>query len=155
MWYCDSHVGHHLLTDMISKLANLSRRYTNHSVRATSITALDDAGVKARHIIRISGHKSETSVKSYSSRLNENRKREFSQHLSKTIIQENAPASSSNTGSNVLIGRPLINLCDNQNSMEGCSNVEFHDSIPSISTHTSMRRAVFERKNQPFVFNIF
>jgi hypothetical protein len=49
----------------ISEQAKLSFRYTNHSVRATAITALDDADIETRHIMRASGHKSETSIRSY------------------------------------------------------------------------------------------
>ena len=35
----------------ISKLANLSREYTNHSIRATSITILDECGFEARALV--------------------------------------------------------------------------------------------------------
>ena len=58
----------------ISKLANFSMNYTNHSIRATSITEMDEAGVASPHIIRISGHKSETSIKNYSNRLSDKNK---------------------------------------------------------------------------------
>lgn len=47
----------------LSKKAKLSRIYTNHCWRATSITLLD--GYKARHVMVISGHKSESSIRSY------------------------------------------------------------------------------------------
>lgn len=57
----------------ISEQAKLSFRYTNHSVRATAITDLDDAGIEARHM-RASGHKSEASIRSYAKRLSENKK---------------------------------------------------------------------------------
>lgn len=44
----------------ISKEAELLRVYTNHSIRATPITALETCGCEARHIIadHDSGHKS-------------------------------------------------------------------------------------------------
>ena len=50
----------------ISERASLSKVYTNHSIRATSITLLDKKGLEARHIMSVSGHKSETSIRSYS-----------------------------------------------------------------------------------------
>ena len=55
----------------ISKLAELSREYTNHSIRATSITILDGCGFEAQHIMCVSGHKSETSIRSYASKTND------------------------------------------------------------------------------------
>ncbi|XP_066925857.1 uncharacterized protein [Clytia hemisphaerica] len=38
--------------------------YTNHCIRATSISMLDDVGMEARHIMTVSGHKSESSIRS-------------------------------------------------------------------------------------------
>ncbi|VDI16195.1 Hypothetical predicted protein [Mytilus galloprovincialis] len=72
----------------ISEKAKLSRRYTNHSIRATSITAMDEAGIEARHIMRASGHRSEASICSYSKRLSENKQREMSDSLN-SILQTN------------------------------------------------------------------
>ena len=68
IWYCNCPLGKNTLGKMmatISSVAGISDRYTNHCIRATSISALDRAGFEARHIIRASGHKSEQSVKSY------------------------------------------------------------------------------------------
>ena len=50
----------------ISTDAGLSQLYTNHSIRATCITVLDSAGNEARHIMSVSGHRSEASIRSYS-----------------------------------------------------------------------------------------
>ena len=38
-------------TKTISKQANLWRLYTNHSIRSTSVTILDNSGLEARHIV--------------------------------------------------------------------------------------------------------
>ena len=59
MWYENSPLGVNKLGDMmkiISKGANLSQVYTNHSVRASAITVLSDANVPDRHIMFVSGH---------------------------------------------------------------------------------------------------
>lgn len=63
VWYRNAAVGHNTLGNFmktISIKAELSQIYTNHCIRATCITALDDNGVEARHIMNVSGHKSET-----------------------------------------------------------------------------------------------
>jgi len=61
IWYNNSPVGKHLLGSMmtnISKRGQLSRHYTKHSIRATSITIMDESGFESRHIMKVSGHKS-------------------------------------------------------------------------------------------------
>ena len=65
----------------ISREANLSKEYTNHCIRATSVTVLDDSGFEARHIMSLSGHRSESSIRSYS-RTSMGIKRKMSTQLS-------------------------------------------------------------------------
>jgi hypothetical protein len=80
VWYTHAPLGKNTLSNLmrnISKLANLSMNYTNHSIRATSITEMDEAGVASRHIMRISGHKSETSIKNYSNRLSDKKRGKY------------------------------------------------------------------------------
>ena len=52
----------------ISQAAQLSRVYTNHSVRATAITLWSNAGVPNHHIMAISGHRNEQSLAHYNTR---------------------------------------------------------------------------------------
>ena len=54
------------------KMKNISsragtRKYTNHCLRATSITSLQNAGFRDREIMSVSGHRSESSLKHYAS----------------------------------------------------------------------------------------
>ena len=65
--------------ESISREANLSQIYTNHSIRATAVTVLEHSNIEARHITRASMHKSESSIRSYARRLSENKQREISQ----------------------------------------------------------------------------
>ena len=51
---------------VISEEANLSLVYTNGSIRATSVTILDQAGLEARNIVTVSEHWSEKSIQHYS-----------------------------------------------------------------------------------------
>ena len=65
----------------ISGTAQLSHVYTNHSIQATNITTLDDAGFEARNSMRVIGYKSEVSVYSYSNRLSTKKKQQSSDTL--------------------------------------------------------------------------
>ena len=81
MWYYNAPLGVNTLGNMManmSKKYNLSQRYTNHCLRATTISILDSAGIQGRHSIRVSGHKAEESLKSYSRTITNARKREIS-----------------------------------------------------------------------------
>ena len=65
VWYDNQVVGVHTLGNemkILSRRARLSREYTNHSIRATSVTILDNSGFEARHIMCVSGHRQESSI---------------------------------------------------------------------------------------------
>ena len=57
----------------------LSKIYTNHSVRAISVTILDECGFEARHI---SEHHNESSIRSNASKTNDAVKHAMSVSLS-------------------------------------------------------------------------
>lgn len=68
VWYQNRVLGKNKLGSMmtiISKRAQLSHSYTNHCIRATTITGFSYAGFEVRHIMTVSGHRNESSVKSY------------------------------------------------------------------------------------------
>ena len=84
MWYTKQPLGVNTLGSMLSRIskdADLSRVYTNHSVRATTITALNDAGFETRVIMAVSGHRSEASVRNYCTDINQAQKRQTSNAL--------------------------------------------------------------------------
>jgi len=71
VWIENRCLGVNKLGDMmkiLSKAANLSKIYTNHSVRATAITLWSDAGLSNRHVMSLSGHRNENSLCSYNTR---------------------------------------------------------------------------------------
>ena len=71
IWYERMRVGHDPLERFmrfLSENAKLSKIYTNHSIRATVITNLSNSGYEARHIIAVTGHKSESTVKQYATK---------------------------------------------------------------------------------------
>ena len=60
VWYARSPIGANTLQKIrprISQQACLSKCYTNHCIRATSVTIMDESVIDARHIMRISGHR--------------------------------------------------------------------------------------------------
>lgn len=143
VWYRNASVGHNTLGNfmkIISEKADLSQLYTNHCIRATCITALDDSGVEARHIMSISGHKSETSIKSYSRNVSENKKHEMYAVLQKSLHTVAGNADNSNE----IVGQvnkqtcetedttsavPLENLVFDPNQMKEVSESDFLTDI--------------------------
>jgi hypothetical protein len=90
VWYDNIPVEQNTLgakMKILSQELELSKMYTNHCLRATTIPLLDENGFEARHIMSISGHKSESSIRSYS-RIDNVKKRRMSSTLS-NIIKEN------------------------------------------------------------------
>ena len=68
VWYDAQVIGKKFLEKFmktISEDAGLSQTYTNHCIRATCITNLDNSGKEARHIMALTGHKSADSIRSY------------------------------------------------------------------------------------------
>jgi len=93
VWYDNMVVGERSLGDMmkrISKEANLSRIYTNHSIRATAVTILDKSGFEARHIMTVSGHRNESSIRAYS-KTDQTTKRRMSETLTAASANNSAP----------------------------------------------------------------
>ena len=73
IWFENSPIGVNKLGDMVKEIslaASLSnlKVYTNHCVRSTTISSLDEAGIPIHRIMQTSGHRSESSVKSYCDR---------------------------------------------------------------------------------------
>ena len=79
----------------LSERAKLSKNYTNHCIRSTCITNLDDSGFEARHITAVSGHKSETTIKNYSVKCPDKKKRQMSDALSERFLPNVQVKSSS------------------------------------------------------------
>ena len=68
------------------KVQKLSTSYTNHCVRSSVITNLNDEGFKARDIMATTGHKFESSIRSYAKKVSTKHRREVSDALALKII---------------------------------------------------------------------
>lgn len=84
IWYCNSPVGANTLAKfmgIISQKAGLKTTYSNHSIRATTVTTLREAGVHVNDIMAVTGHKCAQSIMSYS-KTSEHARRHMSHQLS-------------------------------------------------------------------------
>lgn len=83
-WYTKRPIGIHFIGNfmkLISQRLDLSVVYTNHSIRATCVTVLSENGLEARHIMRVTGHRCESSLKSYEKDNSVAQKRKISEIL--------------------------------------------------------------------------
>ena len=93
VWYCNSSVGKSTLENMMKNMstsAGIVPHLTNHCVRATSVTALSDNNIEARHITMVTGHKSDNSIEAYCSRASFHQKENMSSILSGFIAGDSA-----------------------------------------------------------------
>ena len=72
----------------ISKNAKLSKIYTNHSIRHSVVDVLDDNNFKARDIMWHTGHKSEASIRQYTSKCPPTKRRQMSVCLEKSLAPD-------------------------------------------------------------------
>ena len=85
IWYTTKSVKQYQFSRFmsdISKQSKCSKSYTAHCLRATAIQGMSDAGFELRHIMFMSGHKNESSVRSYNRSCSTNQKEALSDTLS-------------------------------------------------------------------------
>lgn len=91
VWFTNQPVGENILGSLMQRISEtrlLSQKYTNHSIRVTAVSLMDDNDFKSRVIMRISGHKSEESIKTYSRRINQKKKCDISRTFSRALGQD-------------------------------------------------------------------
>ena len=134
VWYENRPLGvNKLSTRMkdISSAAGLSRIYTKHSVRATTITLWANAGLTNREIMAISGHRNESSLQNYHNMSSVQQLRKCSNVLTVALGDDKVQP----TTADQLVGnekRPLLQ----------------HLQVPSVNTamsSTQQNKAVFSK----------
>lgn len=126
-------VGKNTLAQMmktICRQAGVSSEYSNHSIRATSITMLDINKFSSRDIMSVSGHKSESSLKNYTSRVSSERKHEMSAALSNIIMPND---TYENTGTGSITSRISINNVESNINCDGIIDMT-PDQIEAMMT---------------------
>ena len=120
-WYTNQVLGKNTLAGMmkaICKRAGLQKEFSNHSIRATSITVLDINKFTNRDIMSVSGHRSESSLKTYTSRVSVGRKHEMSKALTDALLStENNTVTDievdkNNSDDGIVVCDGIINLTE-------------------------------------------
>ena len=105
IWYEKKVLGHNTLDNMLrnmSERAGISPYYTNHSLRATTVTVLSSNNVETQKIKAVTGHRSDTSIESYCERPTLGQFKHMSSTLRSSVHgKENTAASSSITSTPV------------------------------------------------------
>ena len=130
-------VGEHTLCEKmkcISKEAEFSN-HSNHSIRATAVTILDKCGYEARHIMAVSGHKSESSIQSYC-KADTSMKKQMSESMAAATSTVALPESNVQPS-------PLLSL----------SQEEFFMRDVSVSTSTTQVSKTYNFSNGNVIFN--
>jgi hypothetical protein len=103
---------------------------------------MDEAGVASRHIMRISRHKSEASIKNYSNRLSDKKKREISDCLSNSLSNNTSIASVQNQNLNETVRNATVSVPPTENVISiGNSSV---NAIQDMEFFSSDIQALFD-----------
>ena len=93
-WYSDKEVlGKHKLFDgmkIISELANLTKVYTNHCIRASVVTTLSEKGFSPSEIKTVTGQKRIETIEKYTKRISSSKKMKLSHALSSGLDYSSA-----------------------------------------------------------------
>ncbi|XP_067658215.1 uncharacterized protein [Haliotis asinina] len=127
-------LGHNRIGSMMPNLsikAGLSMKYTNHSLRATTVHVLDAAQVPSRHIMTVTGHKSESSLKTYTGYTDEKAKKKMSATIAEKTCDAAAPVDDINN---------FLNDVDFDRLLETIDVHETTDSAikPNVQMQSSM-----------------
>ena len=71
---------------VLSDELKLLFHYTNHCIRATGMTLLNNQGFEARHICAVSSHKNEAIIRNYTVHCPDTKKREMSESLAAALV---------------------------------------------------------------------
>ena len=153
VWFCNSPLGISYLSSTMRTMslnAEINPPLSNHCVRATSVTILSDANVETRHIKCITGHKSDTSIESYSTKPSFQQKEKMSAILSSFVGGENfnAPHQDQQIGEANSVDIPQSCPVVPRPPLENLS-LSVNVQQPSTSTTTLPSRQAFFQASAP------
>ena len=148
-WYNGKRVGVNSIGALmrnISKDAKLSQIYTNHCIRATSVTVLANEGHEANDIIAISGHKNPSSLIPYTRKVGDSKRRKMSSTLTGFIKGETKPKAQPSVSisvppktndlqtANVVHSEPShLSVDISENISENNSEISFQSNMKSVA----------------------
>lgn len=141
-WFHNGVIGRDKLNDTmknLSKSAKLSKIYTNHCIRATVVSTLEENNVNGRVIIATTNHKSESSIKHYARKISSKKRREVCDLLAKEMGHqppEKVPKVPEKSASSTL-SVPTDNA--NINEPENPEEPENPDAIPDVLQEDEMQ----------------
>ena len=101
-WYCKQAVGKNVLGNFLKDMckdAGIDAVYTNHCTRVTTSVILNEAGFGENDIVKVTGHKSTSSLTSYINKSSDAKKRKMADTLS-NVFSEGPSTSSAGMASN-------------------------------------------------------
>lgn len=132
VWYSKEVVGKNTLSSImknISQKAGLSQVYTNHCVRASTVTTLYRAGIDTRQICSITKHKNEDTLTHYISSSSDAQKQKASSVLSMALMGDSneTPVDCVQSASEVT---DVVSKMKSANLLQNIlTNAEFHNSV--------------------------
>ena len=121
-WYTHEVIGKNLLVIIMKQISNksgLSKVYTNHCVRASTVTSLYQAGIDTQQICSITKHKNESTLSHYISSTSDEQKMKASRILSNTLVPaRDATATNNQQQSSVSITPNLPETNQRTNSTQ-------------------------------------
>ena len=148
-WYAKKPMGKNTLAQMmprISEKSGLSKTYTCHSVRASCVSILFQAGVSAEKIISITRHKNTSSLKHYISGMSTDQKQQCSSILSSSIFGQPDARVNSEPACAV---NPSPDNSDNSESSAAVKPYNVNDdSVPLLRGVSSSSLNIVAQKEQ-------
>ena len=159
-YFSKQSIGHNKLGSMMSTLsekAQLSRKYTNHCLRATPVHLLDSANIPSRHIMTVTGHKAESSLKTYTGFTDQKTKKAMSHTISKSLGLD-VHGSSSKTvvppeQNNLCNDEPVLGNIDfldiDNSTLEPLSNSQFDNIMMEFNAPNDPIDAILKNLPEP------
>lgn len=135
IWYYATPMGHNAIGQLMKRAcanAGISGKKTNHSLRKSTVAELMEAGVPASKIIKITGHKSVTSLQHYDGPLKYKEHKQISNILT---TDHNEPSTSRQP---LPFSAPPTTACTSENTIQSSTTSTSTTITRCDSTLTSV-----------------